>query len=290
MIKRFGTLYAGQVDLEGDGLRRPASKQPLDDNDHLVEVFDTAEQLAETMDASRLRHAVAGRAPLPARRLRVHPQHPDAGGPSGPPDRAASSSAAASTSCRCGTRCGWPRTTPPPTILTGGRVLLRRRPRLSHARGRDVRRADARPRRQPRAVRRAGRDHLQSLQRARPFAPRQALHDPPRVAYRGYELEEITLVPRPLRAPGRAAGSRSSAPASAGWTSWPATASRALSAAARPAAGAASQTVDGLAGGAGAPRPRDRAGRRPGHRADVPHRRHAKSKPSARRRPSSKSG
>ena len=28
--------------------------------------------------------------------------------------------------------------------------------------------------------------------------PRQALHIPPKVPYRGYELEEITLVPRPL--------------------------------------------------------------------------------------------
>ena len=41
-------------------------------------------------------------------------------------------------------------------VLTKGRVDLRRRTRLPHARGRDVRCAAARPGRQPRAVRGAG--------------------------------------------------------------------------------------------------------------------------------------
>ena len=53
---------------------------------------------------------------------------------------------------------------------------VRRRPRLPHARGRDVRLAAARPGGQPRAVRGAGRHHLQGLQRGVLLAQGQALH------------------------------------------------------------------------------------------------------------------
>ena len=62
---------------------------------------------------------------------------------------------------------------------------LRRRARLPHPRGRGLRRADARPGRQPRAVRGAGRDHLEGVQRALVLAPGQALHDPARRAVPG---------------------------------------------------------------------------------------------------------
>ena len=87
-------------------------------------------------------------------------------------------------------------------ILTDGRVDLRRRPRLPHARGRDLRRAAARPGRQPRAVRGAGRHHLQGVQRASRFSHKGKHYTlPPEVPYRGYTLKELTLVPRPVRLP-----------------------------------------------------------------------------------------
>ena len=50
MIKRFGTLYAGQVDLEGIGFEGPATNRRWHSNEQLVTVFDTAEKLAKSMD------------------------------------------------------------------------------------------------------------------------------------------------------------------------------------------------------------------------------------------------
>ena len=77
--------------------------------------FDKAEAMATLMDRPRLRHVLDGRAPLPARRLRVHPERADDGAAPGAPHQAPQASAAASTSRRCGTRCGSPRTTRWPT-------------------------------------------------------------------------------------------------------------------------------------------------------------------------------
>ncbi len=53
---------------------------------------------------------------------------------------------------------------------------VRRRARLSHPRGRDLRLAVARPAGQPRIVRRTGRHHLQGVQQRILLAPGQALH------------------------------------------------------------------------------------------------------------------
>ena len=50
MIKRFGTLYAGQVDLDGIGFGGPATNSRWYDNERLISVFDTAKELALTMD------------------------------------------------------------------------------------------------------------------------------------------------------------------------------------------------------------------------------------------------
>jgi alkanesulfonate monooxygenase SsuD/methylene tetrahydromethanopterin reductase-like flavin-dependent oxidoreductase (luciferase family) len=50
MIKRFGTLYAGQVDLENMGFDGPAVNDRWYSNDHLAMVFETSEQMARTMD------------------------------------------------------------------------------------------------------------------------------------------------------------------------------------------------------------------------------------------------
>jgi alkanesulfonate monooxygenase SsuD/methylene tetrahydromethanopterin reductase-like flavin-dependent oxidoreductase (luciferase family) len=50
MIKRFGTLYAGQVDLENMGFDGPAVNDRWYSNDHLAMVFETSEQMARSMD------------------------------------------------------------------------------------------------------------------------------------------------------------------------------------------------------------------------------------------------
>jgi alkanesulfonate monooxygenase SsuD/methylene tetrahydromethanopterin reductase-like flavin-dependent oxidoreductase (luciferase family) len=50
MIKRFGTLYAGQVDLEGIGFEGPAANSRWYGNDKLLDAFTTSEKLATTMD------------------------------------------------------------------------------------------------------------------------------------------------------------------------------------------------------------------------------------------------
>ena len=109
---------------------------------------------------------------------------------------------------------------------------LRRRPRLSHARGGNLRRADARPERQPRAVRGAGRDHLQGLQQRTLLAQGQALHAAARGAVSRLHAEGTDAGAAADPPAGGDAGSRWSAPARAAWTSWSSTASRARSAAA----------------------------------------------------------
>src|SRR5690348_251080 len=50
MIKRFGTLYAGQVDLDGMGFDGPAVNERHYSNEHLSMVFETSELLAKSMD------------------------------------------------------------------------------------------------------------------------------------------------------------------------------------------------------------------------------------------------
>ena len=76
--------------------------------------------MAKLMDRLGYDTLLDGRAPFPARRLRVHPQRADDGAAPRACDQAASRSAAASTSRRCGTRCGWPRISPSPTSSPAG--------------------------------------------------------------------------------------------------------------------------------------------------------------------------
>ena len=80
MITKFGTLFAGHVDMEPVGLAAlQRSTSSLYPNDHLITAFDRSVDMAKLMDDLGLRHPVARRTPLPARGLRVHPQYPDAG-------------------------------------------------------------------------------------------------------------------------------------------------------------------------------------------------------------------
>ena len=79
---------------------------------------------------------------------------------------------------------------------------VRRRPRLSHPRGRDLRRADARPGTPTASCSRSrsrssSRRSTTSASRTRASTTRCRREVP----YRGYELKELTLVPRPIHLP-----------------------------------------------------------------------------------------
>ena len=50
MIKHFGSLYAGHVDLGDLGLEATAVNDRRFDNDHLISIFDRCEQMAKLMD------------------------------------------------------------------------------------------------------------------------------------------------------------------------------------------------------------------------------------------------
>src|SRR6266567_794335 len=50
MIKRFSTLYAGQVDLDDFGFEATPVNERWYSNDHLAMVFETAELMARAMD------------------------------------------------------------------------------------------------------------------------------------------------------------------------------------------------------------------------------------------------
>ena len=85
-------------------------------------------------------------------------------------------------------------------ILTKGRTVFGVG-RGYHTREVETFGARCRTRRQPRAVRGAGRDHVQGLQQRALLAQGQVLHAAAGVPYRGYKLEELTLVPRPVNRP-----------------------------------------------------------------------------------------
>ena len=97
---------------------------------------------------------------------------------------------------------------------------LRRRARLSYARGGNVRRADAGPERQPRTVRGAGRDHLQGVRQRAVLAQGQALHAAARGAVSRLHAEGPDTGAAAGPSAGGDAGSRWSAHRRAGSTSW----------------------------------------------------------------------
>ena len=175
MITKFATVYAGHVDLPDRGQDATPANERRFSNAHLAGVFDKTEAIATRDGRRRLGHAVDGRAPLPAGRLRGHPEPADGGSASLPSDedpqdrlrlqhRADVASAAAGRGFRLRRH------------HDQGAHHLRRRPRLPYARGGNLRRADARPERQSRAVRGAGRDHLQGVRQRAVLAQGQALH------------------------------------------------------------------------------------------------------------------
>ena len=175
MIKKFATVYAGHVDLPDRGQDATPANERRFSNAHLASVFDKTEAIARVMDeggwdtlwmaehhfqqegyevipnllmaAVHLCHLTK----TPQDRLRL--QH-----------RADVASAAAGRGFRLRRH------------HDQGAHHLRRRPRLPYARGGNLRRADDRPERQSRAVRGAGRDHLQGVRQRAVLAQGQALH------------------------------------------------------------------------------------------------------------------
>jgi alkanesulfonate monooxygenase SsuD/methylene tetrahydromethanopterin reductase-like flavin-dependent oxidoreductase (luciferase family) len=200
MIKRFGTLYAGQVDLDGMGFEGPPVNSRWYDNEHLASVMETAEQLARTMD--RLGFDTLWFAEHHFQRegyecipnilmLAVHLAH-------------------LTESLRFG--CGFnilPMWHPlrlaedyaVADILTGGRV------RFGVGRGYHTREVETfgAPMLDADANRDLFEEQVEVILKAfmEPSFSHQGKHYtlPPRVPYRGYELAELTLVPRPRTLP-----------------------------------------------------------------------------------------
>mgnify|MGYP006992683167 FL=1 len=50
MIKNFGSLYAGHVDLGDLGLGATAVNDRRFDNDHLITIFERIEKMVKVMD------------------------------------------------------------------------------------------------------------------------------------------------------------------------------------------------------------------------------------------------
>ena len=196
MIKRFGTLYAGQVDLDGIGFDGPATNDRWYDNEHLASVFETATQLATTMDR------------LGFDTLWLAEHHFQREGYECIPNILMLALHLAHLTQRLRFGCGF-NVTPMwhplrlaedyavADILTGGRV------RFGVARGYHTREVETfgAPMLDGDANREIFEEQIAVILKAlrEPFFSHQGKHYnlPPRVPYRGYELQELTLVPRP---------------------------------------------------------------------------------------------
>ena len=115
MITKFDSLFAGHVDLDNVGYGGTPINDRRYPNEHLATAFDKAEAMATLMD--RLGYNAFWMAEHHFQREGTEciPNVPDDGAAPGARDKEPARSAAASTSRRCGTRCGWRRTTPWPT-------------------------------------------------------------------------------------------------------------------------------------------------------------------------------
>src|SRR4029077_10297089 len=124
MIRNFHVLYVGQIELDNVGLSGTPANERRYSDERLREAFATARDVAQHMDRLCFRVVVAAQPPLP-RHGSEWPSHitssaratsacptsssSDYGSPRSP---SASSSAAPSTSCRCGIPSASPKTTP----------------------------------------------------------------------------------------------------------------------------------------------------------------------------------
>ncbi len=123
------------------------------------------------------------------------------GAVAGDADEAAQDSAAPSTSCRCGTRSGWPKTTRWPTSSPTGASSWGSGAAITPARSRrsagrcSIRRPTAKSSRR-------GCSFSLNASTRRPSTTRASISNARRaVPYRGYDLKEITMVPRPKHLP-----------------------------------------------------------------------------------------
>ena len=200
MITRFGTLYAGHVDFEEIGFDAPPVNDRWLPDEHLAQVFDKAEAIARVMDrtgydtfwTAEHHFQREGYECIPnCILLAVHLAHLTERlkfgcgfniAPMWNPLRLAEDFATAD-------------------YLTGGRVIF------GVGRGyhtREVEVFDA-PMMDQDSNRELFEEQVEIIMKA--FNEQSFSHHgkhyeiPPRVPYRGYELEEITLVPRPLKLP-----------------------------------------------------------------------------------------
>ena len=202
MIKRFGCLFAGNVDFDGVGLDAPAVNDRWLPDDHLATVFDKAQNMAQLMD--RLDYDTFWMAEHHFQRegyecipnlllFNVHLAHLTEKlkfgcgfniAPMWHPLRMAEDFVTAD-------------------ILTGGRVIFGVG-RGYHSREVDTFGAPSTVTNTD-ANRELFEEQVEVMLKA--FNNRSFSHQgkyytiPPRVPYRGYELEEITLVPRPRKLP-----------------------------------------------------------------------------------------
>ena len=200
MITRFGTLYAGHVELENIGLEGTPVNDRRYPNEHLVTVFDTSLALAQRMDRlgydtlwlAEHHFQPEGYECIPnILMLAVHLAHKTENirfgcgfniAPMWHPLRLAEDFAMAD-------------------ILTGGRVIF--------GMGRGYHSREVESLGAPVIDREANRElfeeQVEIVLKAfneESFSYRGKFYDfPPKVPYRGYELEEITLVPRPINLP-----------------------------------------------------------------------------------------
>ena len=201
MINKFATVYAGHIDFPDHGQNATPANERRFDNEELAGVYDKTEAIAKTMDA------------LGYDTLWLAEHHFQHEGYEGLPNILMCAVHLAHVTKQLQDRLRLQHRADVAPAAPGrgfrhrrhpdqGPHRVRRRARLSHPRGRDLRRADARPERQPRTVRGAGRDHLQGVQQ-RVASRTRASTTPCRreVPYRGYQLKELTLVPRPVNRP-----------------------------------------------------------------------------------------
>ncbi len=200
MITRFGTLYAGHVDFEEIGFDAPPVNDRWLSDEHLAQVFDKTEAIARVLD--RTGYDTLWTAEHHFQRegyecipncilLAVHLAHLTERlkfgcgfniAPMWNPLRLAEDFATAD-------------------YLTGGRVVF------GVGRGYHTREVEVfgAPMMDQDANRELFEEQVEIVLKAfneRSFSHRGKHYEiPPRVPYRGYELEEITLVPRPLKRP-----------------------------------------------------------------------------------------
>ncbi len=200
MITRFSTLYAGHVDLGDMGQRATPANERRYSNEHLVSVFEKTEALARAMDE------------LGYHALWLAEHHFQHEGYECVPNILMLSVHLARLTRRLRFACGF-NITPmwhplrlaedfaTADILTGGRVIF------GVGRGYHTREVETLggPMLDAEANRELFEEQVDILMKA--FHEESFSHQgkhytlPPAVPYRGYELREITLVPRPLRRP-----------------------------------------------------------------------------------------